>query len=185
MKTKCAGHKRNGEPCQRPPVAGAKVCRSHGAAAPQVKAMAAVRAEVMRWGLGNSDIDPAETLLRLLSQSVARAERYAAELEDLVGESKNLREALVAQAWGEFGPTGEYVRGLATLEAQERDRAAGFAARAVAAGLAERQVKLAERQGALIADLLRSVLNDPALGLTDEQRRLAPGVARRHLAAAS
>jgi hypothetical protein len=34
--------------------------------------------------------------------------------------------------------------GLAQLEAQERDRCAGFAAKAVAAGLAERTVRIAE-----------------------------------------
>lgn len=63
--------------------------------------------------------------------------------------------------------TGEAIRGLVLLEAQERDRAAGFAAKAVAAGLAERQVKLAEQQGALVAQVIRGVLDDLGLSLTD------------------
>lgn len=61
----------------------------------------------------------------------------------------------------------EAIRGLVTLEAQERDRAAGMAAKAVAAGLATRQVELAERQGALVADVIRAVLRDLGHDLTD------------------
>lgn len=77
---------------------------------------------------------------------------------------------------------GEYVRGLATLEAQDRDRAAKFSQMA-AAGLAERQVRLADRQGALIEQVLAAVFAD--IGLTDRQRRAAPEAIRRALSAAS
>ena len=41
--------------------------------------------------------------------------------------------------------TGEAIRGLADLEAKERDRCASFATNAIAAGLAERIVRVAER----------------------------------------
>jgi hypothetical protein len=133
----------------------------------------------MAWGLGDATIDPGETLLRLVSQSAARAQRYAAELEQLVGESDTLRAALVAEAYGEFGPTGEYVRGLATIEAQERDRCATFAAKAVAAGLAERTVRIAERQGEMIVKVLSAVFDD--LNLSEEQREAAPDAIRRNL----
>lgn len=47
--------------------------------------------------------------------------------------------------------TGEKIRGLAELEAQERDRCANFAAKAVAAGLAERMVRASEQVAALTA----------------------------------
>lgn len=170
-------------PCRAPAIDGARVCKMHGGGAPQVKARAAVVAEVMRWGLGDTTIDPGEVLLRLVSQSAARAQRYADELQALVAEAeadgKNLRDALVREAYGEFGPTGEYVRGLVELENAERDRCAGFAAKAVAAGLAERQVRLAERQGELIAQVLTAVFDD--LGLSEQQREAAPDVIRRHL----
>lgn len=176
--------KRTGKPCENFAIAGGLVCSSHGGSAPQVRARAAVRAEVMAWGLGDTTVDPSETLLRLISQSASRVRRYADELERLVEESPNLRDALVGDAYGEFGKTGEYVKGLALLEATERDRLAGFSAKAIAAGLMERQVKLAEHHGALIADVLRAVLNDPTLGLSEGQRALAPDVIRRHLALA-
>lgn len=43
---RCTAHSsRTGEPCKLPPVKGSNVCRSHGAAAPQVKAKARRRLE--------------------------------------------------------------------------------------------------------------------------------------------
>jgi len=226
---RCLGHRRNGEPCGNYAMYGATVCHAHGGLAPQVRARAEVRAEVMRWGLGDADVDPGEVLLRLVSQSSTRAEHYGRLLEQAYDAAERIRAAHDAEELlvGEYEPrddedhepaalqtaradlirifntggiaalvghtyadtkhgdiyaTGEAIRGLAALEAQERDRCAGFAAKAIAAGLAERQVRLAERQGTLMADLLRRVLTDPALGLTEEQRGAVPDVARRHLA---
>ncbi len=151
-------------PCRNPAIDGAVVCRMHGGAAPQVKAKAAVRAEVMRWGLGDSKVDPGEVLLRLVSQSAARAERYSIELEALVGEhggdiqAAMIADALIVTRDGEPMKAGEYIRGLAQLEAQERDRCAGFATKAVAAGLAERQVRLAERQAEIVIKAVEAAL---------------------------
>lgn len=179
---RCSAHNRAKGPCGRWPIDGANVCDHHGGKSPQVLAKAAVVVEVRRWGLGGTDVDPGEMLLRLLSQSAARVQDLSAEIESLVDESPTLRDALVGTAQGEWGPTGEYIRGLAQLEAAERDRCATFAAKAIAAGLAERTVRLAERQGALIADLMRKIVDDPELGLTPEQRRAFPVVAERVLA---
>jgi hypothetical protein len=183
----CSGRNQAGEPCKRKAPLGGTVCRYHGGAARQVVAKAAVRAEVLQWGLGQAHADPGEVLLRLVTQSARRVETYAAELEQLVSEEPRLRDALVGESWtaterGDIYKVGEYIRGLAQLEAQERDRGAGFAAKAVAAGLDKRRVELAERQGALMAQFIAAVLNDPELGLTAAQRRAVPDVARRHLA---
>lgn len=79
-----------------------------------------------------------------------------------------------ADRHGRVFATDEAVRGLARLEAEERDRCAGFAAKAVAAGLAERQVRLAERQGAQMWAVFGRVLD--ALGLSEAQRALVPQV---------
>jgi hypothetical protein len=214
-------------PCENHAIAGGKVCTMHGGKAPQVKARAAVRAEVQAWGLGDSTVDPGEILLRLVSQSAARAERYSALLEEAYDAADRLKVAYAAaqlvvieedtgyededdgepasvqsarqdldrifntggvaalvgntydDADGSIYANGEAIRGLALLEAQERDRCAGFAAKAIAAGLAERTVRLAERQGEMIAQVLMAVFDD--LDLTDEQRDGAPDVIRRHL----
>lgn len=183
----CAGRNQAGEPCKRKAPLGGKVCRWHGGGAKQVMAKAAVRAEVLAWGLGEAHPDPGEVLLRLVTQSARRVEMLAAEMQQLVDDEPSLREALVGESWtateaGSLYKVGEYIRGLAQLEAQERDRCAGMAAKAVAAGLDKRRVELAERQGALMAQFIAAVLNDPELELTAAQRRAVPDVARRHLA---
>jgi hypothetical protein len=173
LKVRCSAHStRTGEQCKKWAVDGATVCLAHGAGAGQVRNKANVRAEVFRWGLGDATVDPGETLLRLVTQSAARAQRYADELEALVEESPSLREALVADIWvqpehGESYKAGEYLRGLAQLEAQERDRCANVAAKAIAAGLAERQVRLAERQGEQMMAAVTAALG--RMSLTPEQ----------------
>lgn len=226
---RCHAKKRDGEQCGNWASPGLKVCRYHGAGTKRAIARSAVIAEVMHWGLGDTAADPGEVLLRLVTQSAVRAERYAAMLEEAYDAAERLRAAheaghlllaedtseegepaalqqaradldrvfttggvaaLVGQTYadtknGDLYATGEAIRGLAQLEAAERDRCANFAAKAIAAGLAERHVRLAEQQGALIAEVLRAVLDDPELGLTPEQRRAMPHVARRHLAVVS
>lgn len=184
MAERCTSRRSDGTPCRGWRYSGSDKCKRH-LANPKARANADVRAELGRWGLGDVHVDPGEVLLRLVSQSARRAEDYAAELEKHVADSPTLREALVAQAYGEFGPVGEYIRGLVVLEAQERDRCAGMAAKAIAAGLATRQVELAERMGQQMSEVLRAVLADPSLGLSAEQQRQVPGLVRRHLAIAA
>jgi hypothetical protein len=162
--------KQTGKQCKNWAIKGGQVCRNHGGGAAAVKAKAAIRAEVFEWGLGDSHVDPGEVLLRLVTQSAARAQRYASELEQLVDD-----EGLAAAMVGEIEiPTkhggykaGEYIRGLAQLEAQERDRCAGFATKAVAAGLAERTVRVAERQGQLMVEMVQAALRE--VDLSPEQ----------------
>jgi hypothetical protein len=118
--------------------------------------------------------------------SAADRDRAAQDLQRIFatgGVSALIGHTYAADKDGGVFATGEAIRGLVTLEAQERDRAAGMAAKAVAAGLATRQVELAERQGALVADLIRALFADPELGLTVEQAARAPQVAARHLRA--
>ncbi len=197
---RCRSHKGPGIPCGRWPRRGTEVCDSHGGKAPQVRTRAAVRAELMGWGLGDTTVDPGETLLRLVTQSAARCEFYAGLLRDAFDAAERLRQAqetpqsdvlaaetarldlervfntggvsvLIGHTYAGTQTsgviaTGEAIRGLAKLEADERDRCANFATKAVAAGLAERQVRLAERQGAvvfgIIAGALSALGHDPA-----------------------
>jgi hypothetical protein len=146
----------------------------HGGAAKQVPAKAAIRAEVLSSGLTDATIDPCEQLLRLVTQSAARAEMSAQELKALVDESPNLREDLVAEIWvateaGDTYKAGEYVRGLARLDAEERDRCASFCSKAVAAGLVKKQTELAQIQGEMLMRSLQAVLDK--VSLTPEQKQ--------------
>jgi hypothetical protein len=218
----CRATSRTGNRCKNKAIPGGAVCRFHGGASPHVASKAAVRAEVFNWGLGDTTVDPGETLLRLVTQSAARAERDAMLLEEAYDAAERLKQAhdagmqidapggelantaetarrdldrifntggvaaLVGNTYGAAKDVGVYVRGeairgLADLEAKERERCANFATKAVAAGLAERQVRLAERQGELLAQVIRGVLDE--LGLSAEQKQLAPEVVRRYLTA--
>jgi hypothetical protein len=155
-------------------------CVTHNT--PRERTRAQVAYEVRQWQLGDTHVDPAEMLLRLVSQSAARLDKLSGELAELVDE-QGLQAALIGEVRvpTEAGSyvSGDYVRGLARLEAEERDRLAHFAKTALAAGLATRQVELAESQGRLMADVLRKVLGDPALGLSEDQLQIIPGLLRR------
>ena len=62
-------------------------------ASPHVASKAAVRAAVWSWGLGDTTVDPGEVLLRLVTQSAARAERYAMLLEEAYEAAERLKQA--------------------------------------------------------------------------------------------
>jgi hypothetical protein len=87
--------KQTGQRCKRKAIPGGEVCRWHGGAAGQVKVKAAIRAEVVNWGLGDSHVDPGEVLLRLVTQSAARAEMYARLLQEAFDAAERLKEAHV------------------------------------------------------------------------------------------
>jgi hypothetical protein len=90
--------KQTGNQCKAKAIPGGTVCRWHGGAASQVKEKAAVRAELLGWGLGDATVDPGETLLRLVTQSAARAERYATLLEEAYKAAECLKRSFDAGA---------------------------------------------------------------------------------------
>ena len=125
--------------------------------------------------------DVIEYILRNIAQSSIRAEGYAAEIRRLIAESPSLERALVGDVRGEFGKAGEYVRGIARLEAEERDRGMGWAIKAAALGIEAKRVELAASAGSQIAAVLAAVRAHPALALTPEQRAAFGGVVREVL----
>ncbi|MFG1963103.1 hypothetical protein [Nonomuraea sp. NPDC049028] len=70
-----------------------------------------------------------------------------------------------------------------TLYQAERKHQTDVCKAAIAAGIAERQVRLAEQQGALLGGVIQRILDD--LVLTPEQQALVPTVVPRHLRAVS
>jgi len=64
--------------------------------------------------------------------------------------------------------TGEAIRGLAKLEAEERDRCANLAAKAIAAGLIKKQTDLANIVGEMLGKAVQAVLDKA--DLTEEQK---------------
>lgn len=185
MNRECGGKRKNGQKCHAPAIKGGTACWRH-TPNPKARANAAVRAELQSWGLHQQAVDPGETLLKLMTQAWYRIRDLQVETQRVIDDAPTLRDALIGDAWigTDDGPrkSGEYLRGLTVLEAQERERCAKWAAMALTAGLNERVVRLAEQQGQLIADVLRAVLADPELALTEAQRRAVPNVGERVLA---
>ncbi|GAA3399390.1 HGGxSTG domain-containing protein [Pseudarthrobacter polychromogenes] len=192
----CGAKKRDGNPCGAPPIKGGKRCVRHGGKAPQVKAAAERRlataaaqkqmeTAVRTLGLP-IDIDPGKALLDEIHWTAG----HVAWLREKVQELQN--DDLV---WGRtqtdqgVGPQG--VVDVTTEKAgpsvwyelymKERDHLAKVCSLALRAGIEERKVKLAESQGALVADAIRRILN--ALGLSLEQQRLVPEIVPRELRA--
>jgi hypothetical protein len=64
---------------------------------------------------------------------------------------------------------------------EERRMLARVCKMALDAGVAERQVRVAEAQGELLAGVIKSMLGD--LGLNSKQQGEAPAIVRRHLLA--
>lgn len=186
---RCTGTSgRTGKPCKAQAVRGAAVCRMHGAGAPQVKAKAAIRAELSQWVMGDTVDDPGEVMLKLITQARRRADAYGMELARTSAGYETLQEALVGDSLitgmdGSVHKAGEYIRGLVVLEAQERDRAFNFASKAVAAGLEERRVQVTEQQAGLFAEFVRALIESAELGLSPAQQEVALVVASRELRA--
>jgi hypothetical protein len=168
----CGARKKNGEKCrafagqgtQFKGVPGVR-CKYHGGATPShQKHAATLEAQQRMIKLGGPiEIPPLDALLAMLyisSGHVAWLREEIAALDDLPSDD---------------GPA------LLTLYGEERDRVAKVAKACLDAGVAERQVALAERYGEQLAAVLGAIFEDKELGLADKQRAALPAVLRRHL----
>jgi hypothetical protein len=193
--TYCHGKKRDGSGtyCHRPPGWGTShvgigACKLHGGGA-ESHAVAAravqARKAVDTYGLPR-EVDPAVALL----EEVHRSAGHVAWLHERVREidAEDLVWGVVEEVdkgAGEF--TGTDITSAAKpniwleLYQQERKHLTAVCKTALAAGIAERQVRLAEQQGALIVGLLQRIFDD--LDLSPAQRDLIPTVVPRHLRA--
>lgn len=179
---KCGAKKRDGTTCRHPAGYGTDhpgfgKCKYHMGMTPAVR-KAGFR-EMATQLLADTpitadlaDLDPYQALLGLMRKTAAFVQWLELKVESA-------------------GPDGlvqtNIVNGLekpsvwAELYADERDRLGRLAKLAIDAGIAERQVQLAEQQGALIAQVIEATLTD--LGLNDRQLEAAPAIVRRHLLA--
>lgn len=191
MDTRCgAKAKSTGDPCKRRPVRGGTRCKFHGGASPQARQAAerrmrleAAQDAVAKLNL-RREVDPHVALL----DEVYRASGVVGWLDEKV---RGLAPA--DMVWGVTQQTHKNAAefpGIDVTEAaelnvwvkwwqQERDRLARVAKIALDAGVEERRVRLAEQQGALLADVIRRILED--LELSPEQRSRVGEVVPRHL----
>lgn len=172
---RCTAHRQDGSPCKAMAVKGATVCRVHGGNARQVRAKAAervaeaeLRVKLDKLGI-SIETDPLTALLGQVWESAGNLSFLREKVQELG------QDLMVSTAFGPF------LDGYVKLYNEERERLAKMAKLALDAGVSERQVRLAEQQGAMVADLIRKVLDDPDLGLSPEQQERGRAIASSQL----
>lgn len=188
--------KRSGARCHARAIRGTGACVNHSG-----KPVSVAKAQgeaVTAWSAlsGKPTVSANEAVLGMLQVSWLRAHLYARLLEEQFTEAQAGRvgggvgelrgsagvgpgAGLIGHTYGavkDIGvyETGEAPRGLAKLEAEERDRCVRYAKTAHDMGIAEQQVRLAEQQGELLADAIERIL--AGLELSAQQRARVPQV---------
>lgn len=187
--------KSTGKPCRRYPTHGATCCVKHGAGAPQVKAAAAARlaaaqavADMTKAAVtygARRDIDPAAALLELVAVSAGHVAWLAQRVAET--DAKALVAGVAEQRIGADGEKTVIVRSQPnvwlTLYNGERAFLAKVCADTLRAGVEDRAVRLAERQGELLTVVIAALIADDTLGLTEGQRAAAVAAVPKHLRA--
>lgn len=174
---KCPFIKKDGTPCGQ--VAGLGTdhlgfgnCKFHGGTskAHRIHASREMAAQAVRTLGLDVKIDPQRALLEELWRTAGHVVWLRERIEEF--ESDDLLH---------LTELGFKPRAFLDVYQKERDHLAKVAKTCLDAGVAERQVRIAEEQGALVAMAIKAILAD--LDLTPEQAEQAPGVVRRHLSA--
>lgn len=180
MTTTCGAKKRAGGECGRPagwgtPHPGTGRCKLHGGSTPNHVA-AAQREQaadaVQTLGLPR-DVEPHEALL----EEVHRAAGHVAWLAGVVAELEKQQVVHGITRTVQMPDGTRSVEARAALNVwvklyqEERDRLTRVAKVAIDAGVAERQVRLAERQAQQLAEVIRAVLTDLGHDLEDPDVR--------------
>lgn len=190
---RCTGHRTNGQPCRKNPLKGLTVCASHGGSTKAARAAgkrrteeAAAVVEAARFAT-RRDIHPADALLELVQWTAGEVDYWRGKVDQL--DDEELAGNLVTKT--EQGQDKGQPTDLTTTEAAEHiyirmlakssDRLATYAAAALRAGVDERRIALAEGQGAMVAAVIRRILD--ALNLTPDQAELVPTIVPRELRA--
>lgn len=166
-----------GAPCSKRAMRGQDVCGTHGGRAKQNKAAgerrhAGQRAEAAMRRFGEPiDTTPSEALLDTVKWTAG----YVGWIREKVAETKN--DYALTQRSTQTGKRepSVWVELLGTWS----DRLVKVCEAAIRAGIEERRVRIAEQQGALVADVIRKILGD--LELTPEQASKAGEAVPRHL----
>jgi len=194
---KCGGKRRGadseGKLCTRPAGwgtdhAGTGRCKLHGGSTPSHVAagrIAKAATAVATFGLPR-EVDPRDALLEEVYRAAGAVDWLRERVQELEAEAIiwGKAEAVEKQA-GEF-PGVDTTHKAAVhvwveLYARERKHLVDVAKAAIAAGIEERKVRLAEQQGTLLAAVIKNILGD--LDLSPEQAARVPEIVPRHLRA--
>ena len=191
---------RTGRHCRRYATKGATTCHVHGSATTAARARASERWQQHRALTLAGRLTPASAdqldPVACLADALTRANLVVQVLGSLVDQLDAAEQHLdrsqhsgrsdgwLASRPGAGGVSFSVVHPLLELYRQERREYARTAELAIQAGLAERQARLNEEQGALLADTIRAFLDHPAMGLTFDQKclgqKIIAGIWRAH-----
>lgn len=171
--------RRTGERCRGPRLTGARVCRTHGGSAPQVRAAAAERALDQR----------ARTLLAELE--IVAVEDPLTELGRLAGEVvawKNAMRERVGLLNGQLrysarGVGTEQLRAEVALFERAMDRCSQILGLIARLNIDERLARISERQADAVIEAVEAGI--ATLGLTDDAVTAARQAVARRLRAVS
>jgi hypothetical protein len=157
--------KRSGARCHGPAIGGLDRCRMHaGLASGLAKAKGA--ANLLAWSTAyvgdTKPLDPGQTVMNALHVSVLRAELLGELLRVQVEDQDYDGLIGVTSTAGRDGgsvTTGEQLRGLVRMEAEERDRSVKFAKAAHDMGIAERHIELQQAQAAIVVGAMRAAMD--------------------------
>ena len=174
----CLGHNRAGQPCGKHPMKGTTVCNIHGGSAPQVRAAARVRLleAQTREALAKEgvvlpkDVDP----FAVIEDTIRDAEALRQRLKRIVD---NLRDDELRYA----GRAGEQARAELAFFVQLLERSSKIAAQAIKLDLAERRLRIQERQVDGMLRALRGTVRE--LGLNETTYPQLRQVLIKHLTA--
>lgn len=193
----CKAHRRDGQQCGNAPIKGATVCRMHGGSIPAVRAKAAQRVaegkavSAMKLFAAPVDIDPANALLELVHSAAGEVAYWHGEVSRVAEKSPGALTWGVTKAEQGIGPQGPVDTETSAAEphvayrmwVSAQDRLAKYATAALKAGVQERQIRLAEQEGALVAQVIRRILD--RLDLSEWQAEMVGSVVPEELRALS
>jgi hypothetical protein len=139
-------------------------------AAGEEKALAEIDKALQLYG-GSREIDPHAALLELVHRTAGHVEWLGNFIKDLESPEK------LKQITDMGTQPAVWVR----LYQEERKILMDVSKTAITAGVAEREVRLKEEQGRMLAMVIQAVLTDASLGLTPAQLVVAPKVVREKI----
>jgi hypothetical protein len=142
-------------------------CKFHGGnMTPAIKHAAKQQAIFMG---APKDINPVDALMYCIRVTAGEVEWLSEQLAQMQNEDD----------WTEYTMAGKQMHVFQRARAEALIRLARFSKDAIALGIAERAVRIAEQYGFSIARLLKNVLEE--LKLSPEQKVAAPEIIRRNL----
>lgn len=165
--TRCQGHSsQNKAQCRQRPMAAMSVCQTHGGRSPQAKAKREreqkaeqLQVAVRTYG-AKLDVDPAEAMLDEVRWTAGHVAWLREQVQQL--EAEELAWGRAGTVEKQDGPESTWRAAphvLLDLYAQERRHLVAVCRATIVSGIEERQVRLAERQGDLLVDVITRIVN--------------------------